>query len=235
MDTILKIILFPSAAGFPIIIGGLISYFSRKKTNIEKSDIPRWITAFAGGSLFSAIAFALVPRALEDIRIPALSIIFLSGTFSFMILDIIIARSGSSAGMVLSMMMDFLPEALALGASFARDPKFGLLLAVFIGLQNLPEGFSSYPELAKMKKPKTVLRIMFALSFTGIFSALTGYALLRNHPVLIAGIMLYAAGGILYLIFQDVAPKTYKPNDWIPATGGSLGFLLGLIGEKIML
>jgi len=44
----------------------------------------------------------------------------------------------------LAMLMDFLPEALALGAVFGHDRRLGVLLAAFIGAQNLPEGFNSF-------------------------------------------------------------------------------------------
>ena len=151
-----------------------------------------------------------------------------------MAIDMFIARSGTSMAQVLSMMMDFVPEAFALGASFAHDHKFGLLLSIFIGLQNLPEGFNSYLELRRGKKRGKVLMLMFGLSFIGIVAAIIGYYLLSNRPALIASIMLFAAGGIIYLVFQDIAPLSQKKNDWIPATGGSVGFLLGMIGEKFL-
>jgi ZIP family zinc transporter len=46
--------------------------------------------------------------------------------------------------------------------------------------------------------------------------------------------MLFSAGGILYLIFQDIAPLAKIKNRWEPALGASLGFLLGMIGTKLL-
>jgi ZIP family zinc transporter len=132
------------------------------------------------------------------------------------------------------MMMDFIPEALALGASFAYSRSFGLLLAIFIGLQNLPEGFNSYMELRKKMKKRSTLWLMFGLSFVGIAAALTGKNLLSNVPKITSSILLFAGGGILYLIFQDIAPLSRRRNDWIPATGASFGFLLGMLAEKLL-
>lgn len=235
MNDILTIIIFASAAGFPIIIGGSISSVFQAKKLVLKSEINHWVVAFGGGALVSAIAFALIPKAVPILSTIELIIIFLSGTITFMIIDILIARMGTSLAQAVSMMMDFLPEALALGASFAHDHKFGLLLAIFIGLQNLPEGFNSYIELRKKMRKKSTLLLMLGLSFAGIFAALAGKLLLTNNTKLIAVIMLFAAGGIIYLVFQDIAPLSKKRNDWIPATGASIGFLIGMIGEKLII
>jgi ZIP family zinc transporter len=234
MNNVLKIVIYSSFAGLPIIIGGLISsIFQNTKISI-KEEVNNWIIAFAGGALLSAISFALIPKAIAELNYIKLIIIFLSGTFTFMLVDIMISKSKSSLAQVISMMMDFLPESLALGASFAHNHKFGLLLAIFIGLQNLPEGFNSYIELRHKMKHLSTLILMFSLSFTGIIAALLGSYFLSNNPELVDIILLYAGGGILYLIFQDIAPLAKNNNEWIPATGASFGFLIGMIGEKVL-
>jgi ZIP family zinc transporter len=234
MNPTIQIILYSSAAGLPIIIGGL---FARLEEHFPRQGLDgfnHWIIAFGGGALLSAIAFALVPHALGILGTGWLILFMLAGTFAFMAVDVAIARIGASLAQVLSMLMDFLPEALALGASFSRDHRLGLLIAIFIGLQNLPEGFNSYRELrGRLGRGKTLL-ILFALSFIGIFAALAGKALLSGQEGIIAAIMLFAAGGILYLVFQDIAPLSRRKNDWVPATGASMGFLLGMLGEKLL-
>ncbi len=234
MNNIITIILYSSLAGLPIILGGLISSGFQKKRISLKEEINHWVIAFGGGALLSAVAFALIPQAIPELSTIALIAIFLGGTFSFMLIDIVIARSQGSLAQVLSMMMDFIPEALALGASFAHDHSLGLLLAIFIGLQNLPEGFNSYIELTRSMKTRRALILMLGLSFIGVVAALLGNRYLSAFPKLVDSILLYAGGGILYLIFQDIAPLSKKPNDWIPATGASFGFLLGMLGEKLL-
>ena len=46
--------------------------------------------------------------------------------------------------------------------------------------------------------------------------------------------MVFASGGILYLIFQDIAPNVKLKRAWIPALVANLGFLIGIIGEKLI-
>jgi len=235
MNTILKIILYSFFSGITIILGGLLSRFLRIKNKAINEEIIHWAIAFGGGVLIAAVAFALIPKGVKELSLFWLITVFLSGTFTFFFIDRQISRKGGSLAQLMAMLMDFLPEALALGASFAHDHRFGLLLALFIGLQNFPEGFNAYRELVKRYTPKRSLLLMLLLSFTGVFAALIGVLLLSNSPKLIAAVMLFAGGGIIYIMFQDIAPLSKRKGDWIPASGASIGFLIGMIGEKLLL
>ena len=44
------------------------------------------------------------------------------------------------------MLLDYVPESLALGGAFAIGAESAPLLAIVMGLQNLPEGFNGYRE-----------------------------------------------------------------------------------------
>lgn len=46
--------------------------------------------------------------------------------------------------------------------------------------------------------------------------------------------MLSAAGEILYLTFQDLAPQAKLDRHWAPPLGAVAGFLLGLIGDQLL-
>ncbi len=234
MKDTLTIILYASAAGMPIIAGGLVSSFFQDTQIKSKEKINHFIKAFGGGALLSAIAFVLIPRAVAALSMSEMIVTFLAGTLVFMTLDILGSKIGGSMAQVLSMMMDFIPEAMALGASFAVNHKFGLLVALFIGLQNLPEGFNSYRELADMTGRKRTLLIMLSLSFVGIVAALAGEFLLSGRDQAVDAVMLFSGGGILYLVFQDIAPLARMEHNWLPATGASMGFLVGMIGEKML-
>ena len=50
----------------------------------------------------------------------------------------------------------------------------------------------------------------------------------------IGGIMLFASGGILYLIFQDIAPQVPLKRSWAPSQGAVAGFALGLVGHLLV-
>jgi|TARA_B110000037_G_scaffold222744_1_gene299239 ZIP family zinc transporter len=47
--------------------------------------------------------------------------------------------------------------------------------------------------------------------------------------MVIDGLLLFAAGGILYVVFQDIAPQAKLKKHWLPSLGAVLGFALGLL------
>jgi ZIP family zinc transporter len=133
------------------------------------------------------------------------------------------------------MMMDFIPESIALGATFALDPAMATLLAVFIGLQNLPEAFNSYRDLVLGgMNEKKALVLFFVLSFFGIVAVLLGHFFLTDSPKLTAHLMTFASGGILYLLIQDIVPESKLEKNYLTSLGATLGFVVGIIGEKVI-
>ncbi|MBU0595641.1 divalent cation transporter, partial [Candidatus Bipolaricaulota bacterium] len=116
-----------------------------------------------------------------------------------------------------------------------HNPRLGTLLAIFIGAQNLPEGFNAYRELVSGgASPRPILAMMFALSFLGPIAGLLGYFALQSEPGVVGALMLVAGGGILYLVFQDIAPLVRMKRHWTPALGATLGFIVGMVGEKLL-
>jgi ZIP family zinc transporter len=150
-----------------------------------------------------------------------------------MLLDILLAAKATSSSQLVAMLSDFIPEALALGATFAVSQSAGLLLALIITLQNLPEGFNACIELTKSThyRASQIVGAFALMALLGPISGLTGYFVLSNHPQIVSAIMLFSAGGILYIIFEDIAPQSRLEKQWAPAMGAVAGFLLGILGE----
>lgn len=237
MDDLLKIILYASFSGATVFLGGSLSSLFEKhyRNGILKEEIIHTSVAFGGGIIIAAASFVLVPKGMDTLPLIPMVILFLTGAIIFFYLDRYIEKKGGTISQLLAMLMDFVPEAIALGAVFAVDHNLGLLLAIFIGLQNLPESFNSYLDLRNSGyTSRKCLFILFFLSFPGIFAAMLGYLFLSNLPQLTASLMLFSSGGILYLIFQDIAPMSKLQKSWFPALGVSFGFLVGMIGEKIL-
>jgi ZIP family zinc transporter len=46
--------------------------------------------------------------------------------------------------------------------------------------------------------------------------------------------MAFAAGGIMYLIFQDIAPQSKLRRHWGPSPGAVSGFAVGMIGKHLI-
>ena len=70
-----------------------------------------------------------------------------------------------------------------------------------------------------------------ALKRQEVIAALIGLYGLDGMPEVLGAVMLFSAGGILYLIFEDVAPQVPLQHAWAPPMGAVLGFMLGLAGH----
>jgi ZIP family zinc transporter len=134
------------------------------------------------------------------------------------------------------MLLDYVPESLALGGAFAIGAQSAPLLAFFIGLQNLPEGFNAYRELRSTSSSSGwhILGLMCLLVPIGPVIALLGWFYLSTDVVLLGSIMLFSSGGILYLIFQDIAPQSHMNRHWAPPLGAVFGFGLGMLGNNLV-
>jgi ZIP family zinc transporter len=153
-----------------------------------------------------------------------------------MVLDIYLASKDTSASQLVAMVTDFVPEALALGATFAASKTAGMLLAGIIALQNLPEGFNACREVTASThyRSSQVVGAFAVMALLGPIAGLTGYFLLAEYPALVSAIMLFSAGGILYVIFQDIAPNSRLEKHWAPPLGAVIGFLLGVMGKVVV-
>lgn len=235
MSQLTIIIIASWLAGFAAFGGGVIAWATDGANTDTKREVTHGIIAFGGGILIAAVAFALLPKAMVALSPVGLGATFCAGGLFFCVLDAHLSRSGNTKAQFLAMLMDFLPEALALGAVFGQDHRLGVLLAAFIGAQNLPEGFNAFREMTHVGiRSRVALMTLLAVSLLGQVAASTGYFFLQNQAKVTASIMTFAGGGIMYLIFQDIAPQSKIRKHWIPALGAVLGFAVGMIGKQLV-
>lgn len=223
-------------AGVAMPLGALLACVDSIYPDWLSSESRHGIMAFGGGALMSAVALVLVPEGSELLSIPLAALSFGAGGVAFMLLDILLAKTKSPAGQLAAMLSDFVPEAIALGAAFATGSSSGILIAALIAIQNLPEGFNSFREMTSSGRisAKLVLIAFSLMALLGPVSGMAGYFVLAKHPLFLGALMLFASGGILYLVFQDIAPGARVEERWSPALGAVAGFMLGLIGDMLV-
>jgi ZIP family zinc transporter len=226
-------LLMSLAAGATIPIGALLARVERIQPRWLEAELRHSVMAFGGGALLAAVSLVLVPEGTRHLHPLPVVALFLGGGLAFLAVDRWLAGRGGAASQLMAMLLDFVPEALALGAVMAEGRATAILLAFLIGLQNLPEGFNSYRELVDRGHQRThrALALLAPLPLLGPLAAWIGIAALADRPQVVGGVMLFAAGGILYLIFQDIAPQVRLERRWAPPLGAVLGFLVGLLGE----
>lgn len=233
MSEILTLLILSTLAGASIPAGAGLAVSDLKWPGILSEPWRRFIVAFGGGALISAVALVLVPEGSESISSLIALTSFALGGVCFCLLDVYLGKLKSSFGQLVAMLTDFIPEAMVLGAAFATGQNTGLLISALIVLQNIPEGFNAFEELTE-NSTQPAIRLLMGfglLTLAGPLSGLLGFYYLPDRPELLGMIMLFASGGIIYLVFEDVAPQAKLENHWSPALGAVFGFLLGLAGH----
>jgi ZIP family zinc transporter len=236
MSNLTYALLLATLGGITIPIGGLLGTIKRIGPNWLDREFRHSVIAFGGGALLSAIALVLVPEGVKRLDLLPAVLAFGAGGVLFCLLDWLVERKGGSGAQLMAMLLDYLPESLALGALLAADEPAGLLLALLIALQNLPEGFNAYREIDRSSSARRglILLAFSAMVVLGPLAALVGFTFFDDKREILAGIMLFAAGGILYLTFQDIAPQAALKRHWGPPLGAVAGFALGLAGHMMV-
>ena len=173
MDGVATVAALTLMAGAAMPAGAILARVDSIHPEWLNTETRHGIIAFGGGALLSAIPLVLVPEAIESLSIGAAAFSFVSGGIAFLALDVFLDRVKSPGGQLVAMLSDFIPEAVALGASFAT----ATLLATLIAVQNLPEGFNAYREMTATSKTKgrRVIIAFCIMSLLGPCAGLNGY------------------------------------------------------------
>ena len=228
-------LLWTTLAGACIPVGAGLARIEHIRPRWLEEELRHFVIAFGGGVLVGAVALVLVPEGSDRLPQPlAVVALMLAGGGAFMALDRGQAKRKRATPQFTAMTADFLPESLALGGMFAANAEGAVLLALLIGLQNLPEGFNSWREFASGQFNRRVAHGSMALiALLGPVCGLIGWLWLADRDAILGAIMLFAAGGILYLTFQDIAPQSRLERHWGPPLGAVLGFALAVLAKMV--
>lgn len=236
VNEMVKMLFYTSFAGGCILAGGLLARIERIRPRWLENELRHSVIAFGGGVLLSAIALVLVPEGTRLVPSAAAgTLAVLGGGFVFFAMEHFLAIRRRETPQSMAMLLDYLPESLALGGMFAIGAAAAPMLALLIGLQNLPEGFNAYRELSALPefRARKALSLMGALIPLGPLIGIVGWVYGADHAELLGGTMLFAAGGILYLLFQDIAPQSRLERHRAPALGAVLGFGVGMLAKLL--
>ena len=237
MQELLSIVVLTAGAGACIPIGGMIASVEKIRPSWLEKELRHFVIAFGGGILLGAVAFVLVPEGIESMGDSMLSIpVLLVGAITFFVVERFLGLRRRESPQLMGMVLDYIPEAIALGGLVAVGSSIAPMLAILIGLQNLPEGFNAYREIKaqKFSSEKQTLLFMSLLVPLGPVAGICGYLFLSGHEAILGAIMLFSSGGIIYLIFQDIAPQSHLEKHWAPPIGAVFGFCLALFSEMLV-
>lgn len=237
MSPFVLMLILTTASASCILIGGLLAAIERLRPLWLEQEYRHAIIAFGGGILIAAIVFVLVPEGQEYFDAPVAGVaVFLAGGIVFMLVERYLSARKHQFPQTLAMLLDFVPESLAMGGMFAFGSPSAPLLALLIGLQNLPEGFNAYREIlaeTRYRAHKT-LYVMALMILLGPVCGVLGWHVAATLPEFVGAAMLFASGGILYLIFQDIAPQARLERHWAPTMGAVLGFCFAMLANTLV-
>lgn len=130
-----------------------------------------------------------------------------------------------------AMALHNVPEGLAVGTSFAAEPRLGLLLALAIALHNIPEGIAVAGPFRACGM--TRLRAAAWATASGLSepaAAVIGAAFVGLAGPLLPLSLAFAGGAMLYVVSDELIPESHSHGYEHQATFGFIGgFLLLLV------
>lgn len=233
--SLLYALLLALGAGLAIPLGALLASHLSLGRFFRRFELDSFISYFGGGALLAAITLVLIPRGMDNAPVWLAALAFALGGFCFLLVERWTQNSETTFSLFLGMVLDFLPEAVLLGVAVLHEDPVALLLAVLIVMQNTPEAFAAWDEMGAGGTPTGRRWLIFlACPLLGPLAAWAGYSGLSGNEILLASFLLFCSGGILYLIFQDIAPNAHIRREGVPAIGAISGFLLGMVGTMLI-
>ena len=201
------------------------------------------IMAFGVGTLISSISFELVVPAGQEAEIGQVALALLAGAAVFFVGDSLIDRIGghgrkdpdgaegsSGTGIVLGTVLDGIPESAVLGMSVATGDSVSVALVAAIWLSNFPESLGSTVALLKGGMSRGKVFVMWlAIVAVCVLSAAIGYLIVsESSKVTGALVSAFAAGALLTMISDEMAPQAYKKGGRLAGIFVTLGFVLAV-------
>lgn len=218
-------------AGLAIPAGAFLAHSSVLEKIWDREEVRHAIFGIGAGALVAAVALVLIPEGAHKQANISVLLSFVAGGIVFMMIDRTLNKFSGGLSQFLAMMLDFIPEAIVLGAIIIESLPKAVFLAIVMAAQNLPEGYASYLDIVKKNTDKRRLLAMFTIvGLSGPLYILLGTEVFVHTERALGMIMTFCAGGILYLVFNDIAPRVSMKDHWLPPLGVIAGFSIGLIG-----
>jgi ZIP family zinc transporter len=189
--------------------------------------LPRWMPALVGFVMGGLFLYG-VDRVLPHLH-PGFSSDHAEG---------IKTHWSRSALLIGAITLHNIPEGLAVGVAFGAVAHDGgtttaaaLVLALGIGLQNLPEGTAVALPLRGMglSRAKSFFFGQLSAIVEPIAAVVGAAAVVFARPIL-PYVMAFAAGAMIYVVVEEVIPESQRGDNNDLATGGAMfGFVLMMV------
>ena len=207
--------------GISLSVGSMIGVSGR---------VPSWLAgvllAFATGALMFTTATELIQRPLEDAPAWAIGGAVALGSLSFLGIDAWAERGAGEGGgiaLLVGVMVDGIPENLALGSSIGPTLLYAIVAA------NVPEALTGARDMHE-DNGWSKTRIVGIWTVGGVLltsAVIGGYFLTEQlNPALTATIQAFAGGAVIAALFSAAVPEGREQGGPWAAMATATGFFL---------
>ena len=232
-------------SGSALLIGAAIGWFVLMQRRVIAA-----IMAFGSGVLISALSFELMDEAWKQGGFLAVATGFLSGAIVYTGLNITlnargarhrkrseahrskddeatVSKGGNSASLALGALIDGIPESIVIGTSLLVGGSVSWVAVAAVFLSTLPEGLSSAAGARAEGKTATYTFVLWAgIALACGLSSFAGYTLFDGaSPQVLAAVQGVAAGAILAMIIDTMAPEAFEGTHDFAGLIAVFGFL----------
>lgn len=219
--------------------------------NIKKKVLSI-LLGFSAGVMIAITFVELIPESIEEGSLVTAMVGLLTGVIIIGFIDLKFPHRHFSfdcdgdkeraksikTGVLLSVgiAMHNLPEGVAIGTGFIVSYEVGLTLAIMMAIHNFPEGMAVGAAMCigEVKSYKVLITTALAGVPMGI-GAFLGGALGGVSDLSLSLGLGFAAGAMLYIVFDELIPDAYRKMKGHYAISGILsGIILGIILINIL-
>jgi len=203
-------------------LGSLVGLIKNPKETILYGSL-----AFAASMMLGISFFQLIPESLKITPFYLVIISFLFGVVIFLIVDRTLPHINpellkkekpsierSVTMLVIGMALHNIPEGLAIGVGFALTPALGIMIALGIAAQDVPENIATIVPLYGLTK-KRIKSFIITTATIGfeVIGFIFGYFILKGTSLNLLGMSLaLAAGFMTYISIEELYLYSYTSH-----------------------
>ncbi|TRW18281.1 ZIP family metal transporter [Glacieibacterium frigidum] len=209
-------------AGSALLLGAAVGWFTKLPQRVVAG-----VMAFGSGVLISALSFELMDEAEAHGGLAATALGFVVGAALFTGANLLIAwrggkhrkhadgrakDGGNPTALAIGALLDGIPESIVVGVSLLGGGGVSLVAVAAVFLSNIPEGLSSAAGMKAAGRSFTHVALLWGgIALASGVSAMVGYLAFDNAPPeTIAFVQALAAGAILAMIIDTMAPEAFE-------------------------
>ena len=220
-------------------LGSLIGLIKKPKETFLYASL-----AFSASMMLGISFFQLMPEAFRIMPFYLVIISFLAGIVLMRVIDHILPHINpglfkdeksplkKAVGMLVTgIALHNFPEGLAIGIGFALRPELGIMIAIGIAAQDVPENIATIVPLYGLtrQRMKSFIIIVGTILFE-VLGFIVGFYFLKGSSLILLGASLaMAAGFMAYISIDELIPAAkMRENPKVAAVSLTLGTMCAL-------